>query len=130
MRKAKEFFKKNWKVISLWLIIILFIKVGFLYGIDKKITAIGIIIFGLITQAFTGLVGIIGFIPTVGPILAKILAWPIFATLNGLAFLVTFFALKRGQGKRVFDARVVVTIFLTGIIIGFILGNILASVSR
>ena len=95
------------------------------YGFDKKVTATALTVFGVTSGAFTGLVGAIGAVPLVGPIVAKVLMWPVFLTVNGLAYLVTFLAIRKRQARPVFDSRVLVTVFLVGLLIGIILGNLL-----
>jgi hypothetical protein len=116
--------RKYLNLIGIWLCLLLAIAASFVYHLDKKATAFFVIVFGFVTQAFTGLISIIGLMPVVGPVIAKVLAWPLFLTLNGLAYLITFFALGRGKKKRVLESRVLVTTFLFGILIGFLLGKI------
>ena len=118
-------FKFFIRLILLWILIFLFIEFSFIYGLDKKaITAI-VIIFGFLSQAFSGLLALIGLVPFLGPFLVKILSWPVFITINGLAYIVTFFAVKAGLAKEVIHSRLLVTIFLIGILLGFILGKVL-----
>lgn len=109
---------------ALWLGLLLAVAVSFIYHLDKKATAFLVVIFGFVTQAFSGLIAVIGLIPVAGPIIAKVLAWPLFFTLNGLAYLLTFMALGRGRKKQVIESRVLVTVFLVGVIVGFLLGRL------
>lgn len=112
------------RIILLWILMALFIKVGFIYGWDKKVMAAGVIVFGFISQAFAGLLAVIAMVPILGPILVRVLSWPVFLTINGLAYLVTFFAIKAGMVKDAVNSKVLVTMFLIGTLLGFILGKI------
>ena len=111
-------------MILLWILIALFIKFSFVYGLDKKDTTAGVIVFGFLTQAFTGLFALIGTIPFLGPLIVRVLSWPIFLTINGLAYLVTFFAIKSGLVKETINSKLIVTVLLIGVLLRFILGKI------
>ena len=125
MEKKVEKKKNYLPLIGIWFCIILAIIASSIYHLDKKATAFLLIVFGFLTQAFTGLVGLIALLPVVGPIIAKVLAWPLFLTLNGLAYLLTFVAIGKGQKKKVIESRILVTSFLIGVIAGFLLGRFL-----
>lgn len=116
--------KKYLRLVGLWLCIILALIASSTYHLDKKATAFLVVVFGFVTQAFTGLVGLIALFPVVGPVIAKVLAWPLFLTLNGLAYLLTFMAIGKGQKKKVIESRILVTSFLIGVIAGFLLGRL------
>ncbi len=121
----KQFFIKNRKLLLIWGIIILAIYIGVHFGMDKKIVTLGVIVFGIFTQAFAGLLGIIGVIPTIGPIIVKIASLPAIWITNALAYLVTLIALRKGAKIDVMKSRVLVVSFISGIVIGFILGKLL-----
>ena len=66
---------KNWKVmLPIWGLIVLFIWLGVHFGIDVKVIAGGVFLFGLLSNAFAWLLGIIAIIPVIGPLLVKILS--------------------------------------------------------
>jgi len=116
--------RKYLRLIGVWICIILAIKVSSIYHLDKKTITLFVVAFGFITQAFSGLVAVIGLLPIVGPVVAKVLAWPLFLTINGIAYLVTLVAVGKGKKKKVIESRILVTVFLVGVIIGFLLGKI------
>ena len=120
----KDFFLAFWKTILIWGIIGIIIFVGLHYNIDKTLIGGVVVIFGLITQAFVGLIGIIGLIPFIGPLIAKILALPVFWLINALGYFVSIVAIKKGYSKDVMTYRVMTVVFLIGIVIGFILGKL------
>ena len=121
----KDFFKTFWKTILLWIIIGVFISVALHYGVDKNIIGGAVVVFGIITQAFIGLLNIIGLIPLIGPIIAKVLALPLFWLINALGYFVSIVAIKRGYSKQVINYRILTVVLLVGIVIGFILGKLI-----
>lgn len=87
------------------------------------IALLGIVI-ELFSNMFTYLLAAIRSIPYIGPMITHIITWPIFITLNVTAYFVTLIVIRfKGMGM-VKDARIITTIFLIGILLGFILGRI------
>ena len=82
-----------------------------------------VVVFGLITQAFVGLISIVALVPLVGPIIAKLLALPIFWLINALGYFVSVIAIKKGYSKDVLNYRVLTIVLLIGIVIGYIIGK-------
>ena len=121
----KKFFIRNWKLSVVWGVIILAIFIGLHFGLNKKIMALGVIVFGIFTQAFSGLLGIIGVVPVIGPFIVKIVTLPAIWIANGLAYVVTLLALRRGAKLDILKSRVLVIAFVIGIVVGFILGKLL-----
>ena len=91
----KLFFQAFWKTILAWIILITFVVVAIHYHVDKSIIGGSVVIFGIISQAFIGLINIIGLIPLVGPIVAKILALPLFWIINALGYFVSIIFIYR-----------------------------------
>jgi hypothetical protein len=120
---VKEFFLTFWKTITTWIAIGLFIAIALHYHVDKTVIGGAVVIFGIITQAFIGLVNLIAFVPIVGPLIAKILALPLFWIINGLGYFLSIIAIKRGYSRDVINYRVLTVVLLIGIVIGFILGK-------
>lgn len=109
----------------IWLAIVIFAVVGIASGWDKQAVTFLVLIFGLISEAFIGIIGLIGLIPVIGPILAKVLALPFFWILNAIGYFLSFIAIKRGYSKTVLDYRILTVIFLIGIAVGFIIGKLI-----
>lgn len=114
-----------WRTILLLFFMIAFIVIASLFGLDEKIIALMVLIFGLISQAFAGLLSLIALIPLVGPIVVNLITLPFFIMVNGLAYLVTLIALRRGYTRQVIESRILTTTLLVGIAIGFLLGKLL-----
>ena len=123
-KKIKDFWVAYRKFILIWLVILLFTIVSIALGFDKKIIALVVILIGFLTQAFAGLIGMVGAIPSIGPMIVKVITLPFFIVLNAIAYLFTFFALRMGLKRDIVRARIIATAFLVGIVIGFILGRI------
>jgi hypothetical protein len=120
----KDFFRAFGKTILIWTIIALIIIVGLYFDVDRTLIGGVVVIFGLITQAFIGLVGLISLVPLVGPIIAKVLALPVFWLINSLGYFVSIIAIKRGYSKTVMSYRVLTVVLLIGVVIGYILGKL------
>jgi len=121
----KDFILAFWKTIVVWIIIGVFVTVALHYEVDKAVIGGVVVIFGLITQAFVGLVSIVALVPFVGPIVAKLLALPIFWLINALGYFVSIVAIKKGYSKHVLNYRVLTIVLLIGIVIGYIIGKLI-----
>jgi len=122
---VRDFFVAFWRTILIWCIIIIFIVIALHFNMDKTVIGGIVVVFGIITQAFTGLIGIISLIPLIGPLVAKILALPLFWLINALGYFVSILAIKKGFSKEVINYRILTIVLLVGIVIGFILGKII-----
>lgn len=123
--KMKKFFRNYGRTIIIWTLIFGFLLISIPLKWDKKMVAFLLFVFALLSQAFQSLIAFVNFIPHIGPHIARVLSLPLFWTLNGLAYLVTFSAMKVGNIKRAVESKVLVTAFLIGVIVGFIFGKII-----
>lgn len=87
------------------------------------IALVGIVV-NLFTNTFTYILALIQSIPYIGPMIANIITWPIFVTLNVVAYFVSLLVIRFRGVSMVKDARIITTIFLLGLLLGFILGRI------
>ena len=120
----KYFFLAFWKTIIVWIIIGVFVTVALHYEVDEAVIGGVVVIFGLITQAFVGLISIIALVPLIGPIIAKLLALPVFWLINAMGYFVSIVAIKKGYSKEVLNYRVLTIVLLIGIVIGYIIGKL------
>jgi len=124
-QKVVYFFRANYKIILIWIGILLFIKVAFYFHLQKSVIATFVVLFGLIAQAFTGLLSLISYIPFIGPMITKIISLPLFLLINGITYITTIvFIRKKGGKKDIVISRSLTNALLIGIIIGFILGKL------
>ena len=83
------------------------------------------LLFGVLSSLFAWVVGVLGLIPIVGPLIVKVLAIPLIWLLNAIGYLLSFVAIKRGYSKDVLTYRGLTIALIVGIIIGFILGHLI-----
>lgn len=124
MNKLKRFFSNYRNAIIAWIVIVLLIELGLHLSINKSIVAFVVVLVGVLGQAFGALIVWIGFIPIVGPIAAHVLSLPFIWLLNGVGYLVSVIAIKRGYSKDVLNYRIVTVTLLVGITLGYILGKL------
>jgi len=103
----------------------IFIYVGVYLQWDKEIMASLVVLFGIISHAFAGLVALITLIPFIGPLLIKVLSIPVFWLLNAGGYFVSILFVKKGFGASVVQGRVLTIVLLVGVVIGFILGKLI-----
>ena len=95
------------------------------FDVPKEIIAILTIVLSLFTKAFAGLGAVVTLIPVVGPLIVKVFALPFFWLVNGLGYIVSVIAIKKGYTKEMVRSRVLTLALLVGILIGYILGHLL-----
>lgn len=125
LRNIWKFFISFRKIFIIWIALALFVIVALALGLDQKGVAFLAIVFGLISQAFIGLINIIALIPIIGPLIAKVLALPFYWILNALGYFVSVIAIKKGYSKDVVNYRILTIVLLVGIVIGFVLGKLI-----
>ncbi len=123
--KVNNFLTQYKKHLILWALILVAIIIALALGIDKKILLIATVILGLFTHVFSGLGAIISMIPWVGPLIVKVFTIPFFWLLNAMGYFVSIIAIKKGYTKEVTSSRVLTIALLVGIVVGYILGNLI-----
>ena len=117
---------ENWKImLPIWGLIVVFIWIGLYFNIDAKVIAGSVLLFGLVSNAFTWFVGIIAMIPFVGPLIVRVLSLGLIWLLNAFGYLVAFVAIRRGYSKDVLTYRGMTIALIVGIVIGYVLGKLL-----
>ena len=125
MSEKKRFFKQYKFHLVLWLLIAAGIVVALQYGIDQKLVVLSTLILGIFTQVFAGLGALIAMVPIIGPFLVKIVTIPFFWLINALGHGVSIVAIKKGYSKELVQSRVLTVAILIGIVIGYIMGNLI-----
>nr|MEA2022031.1 hypothetical protein [Candidatus Caldatribacteriota bacterium] len=125
----KPGFKGNLEIIFTVLIMIGAFYILINFGVDKILTTTIVALLGIFIeiarQVFSQALFVIQSIPYIGPVIAKVIVWPFFITINGVAYLLTLFFIRIKGFKEVTNARILTTIFLIGILVGFILGRVI-----
>lgn len=94
-------------------------------GFDKDIVAAVLVVVGAATKILGLLSTLLAAIPFIGPFLAQILTLPFVLVVNALAYVVSFFALRRGETADAMRAKVIAWGVLIGFVLGFLLGRAL-----
>ena len=128
MSNLKIISNLKWKIV-LWILLFTMICLAFSYGkqygINERIIILATLVLGAFTQIFTGITSLIAIIPFFGPFILKVVSIPIFYFLNALGWVVSAIAIKKGYVNELSRSRTVTFALLVGIIIGYILGNII-----
>jgi hypothetical protein len=121
----RDFFLTFWKTIVIWILIVVFIIIALHFKVDKLIIGGIVVIFGLITEAFVGMIGLIHLIPFIGPIIAKLLALPLFWMIHSVGYFLSIIAIKKGYSREVINYKILTAVFIAGIVVGFIIARML-----
>ncbi|MEO0233690.1 MAG: hypothetical protein ABIN39_06460 [candidate division WOR-3 bacterium] len=121
----KDYYKRNKLLILIFLSLLLLVFIVFEFNLNKPIAALLILLVGMITHMFTELLALLALVPIIGPVLVKIISLPFIILLNGITYLVSFFALRKGYKMEMLKSRSFTTTLLLGILIGYILGKII-----
>ena len=113
------------KKFVLWVLVGGLISLALYYGIDKKLIVLVAFIIGVFTEIFAGIGILIAAIPVIGPMIIKIISIPIFWILNALGTLVSGLAIKKGYATELAKGRIMTLALLIGMIIGYIIGNLI-----
>lgn len=113
------------KKFIVWVVIGGLISVALYYGIDKKLIVFLAFIVGVFTEIFVGIGILVAAIPVIGPMIIKIVSIPIFWILNALGTLVSGLAIKKGYATELARGRIMTLALLIGMIIGYIIGNLI-----
>ena len=114
----------DWRImLPAILLIALMIYLGYFYQVDHKVIAGGTVVIGLLSGAFAWLVGIIGLVPIIGPILVKVLSIGFIWLLNAVGYVISYIAIKRGYSQDVLTYRGLTIALIVGIITGYIIAQ-------
>ena len=128
MNKITLVSKLKWKIL-VWIILVMALSLAFFYGkqygINQRIIILVTLALGTFTQIFSGITSLIALIPFFGPFILKVISIPIFYILNAMGWVVSVVAIKKGYVNELSKSRTITLALLVGIIIGYILGNII-----
>ena len=117
---------KNWKVmVPLWVAMVGLTWWAIESRVDASVIAGSVVVVGLVTNAFAWLLGFIGLVPIIGPLIVKLLSLGFIWLLNAVGYLVSFVAIKRGYSKDVLTYRGLTVAVIIGIVIGFLIGRLI-----
>jgi hypothetical protein len=116
---------RNWKVmLPLWIGMGGLAWLGLQFNVDRSVIAGSVIVVGLLSNAFAWLLGIIAWVPIIGPLIVKVLSIGFIWLLNAVGYLVSYIAIRRGYSRDVLTYRGLTVAIIVGIVIGFVLGRL------
>jgi hypothetical protein len=126
IRPPKTTWWKNWKImVPVWLAIGGMIWLGLYFNVDHRVLAGGVVVIGVLSNAFAWLVGIVVLVPIIGPLIVKVLSIGFIWLLNAIGYLVALVAIRRGYSKDVLTYRGLTVALIIGIVIGYIIGHVI-----
>ena len=123
--QLKTLLKIYYRKIFFWIFLSIIFVFSVQYGIDKKVVVFTAFVISVFTEVFVGLGAFIAAIPIIGPMIIKIVTIPVFWIFNAMGTLVSGLAIKKGYATEFAKGRVLTLALLIGIIIGYILGNLI-----
>ncbi len=129
LKRTAAFIKDTRRMLIVWTIIVAAVAGALFYEWDKQIVGGSVLLIGIISSAFSwlgaALLSMVGAIPLVGGFLATILSSSLLWIINGLGYFVSVIAIKAGHGKAVLNYRLLVIVFLTGLVTGWVVAKII-----
>lgn len=122
--KGKGGIRVNKKALFFVILLAIFAMVGRYLGVEGRIIAIVVLVVGWLSQAFAFLLGLVALVPVVGPLIVSIVTLPFFLMVNGIAYVVTLVAVRKGYVRSAVESRILVTALLVGMVIGYVLGRL------
>jgi len=126
--RFRDFIRGYGRQILFWLVLVGFVALGLQRHWKGSVIAAGVVLWWMMTHIFGVVFALlltwVGAFPIAGPVIIKLLTWPLFLLINGAAFFTSLVGVNIGKGRQVFEARVAATILMTGVLIGFLLGKI------
>jgi hypothetical protein len=120
----RQFSLKDWRImLPALLLIAALIYFGYKYHVDTRVIAGGSVVIGLLSGAFAWVVGLIGLVPILGPILVKVLSIGFIWLLNAVGYVIAYIAIKRGYSQDVLTYRGITIALIVGIVIGYIIAQ-------
>ncbi|HSI27943.1 MAG: hypothetical protein ACAH05_06545 [Methylophilus sp.] len=115
---------QDWKVmLPVAILIVGFLYWGLQHDWDVKMLAGVTVLVGLVSGVFVWIVGLIGLLPLIGPIIVKVLSFGFIWLLNALGYLISFIAIRRGYSKDVLTYRGLTLALMIGIVIGYVIAQ-------
>lgn len=116
--------KRSWPVMLLLAGgVVAMICTGVYFDLDTRVLAGLAVLVGLVSGLFVWLLGIIGLVPLIGPIIVKVLSLSFIWLLNAIGYLVSYIAIRRGYSRDVLTYRGLTIALLIGIVIGYIVAQ-------
>ena len=110
-------------MLPVFLVLAVLVYLGYRYHVDHRVIAGSAVVIGLLSGAFAWLVGVIGLVPIIGPIIVKVLSIGFIWLLNAVGYVISYIAIKRGYSQDVLTYRGLTIALIVGIIVGYIIAQ-------
>lgn len=115
---------QDWKImLPVAILIAAFLYWGVQQGWDVKMLAGVTVLVGLVSGVFVWIIGLIGLLPVIGPMIVKVLSFGFIWLLNALGYIISFVAIRRGYSKDVLTYRGLTLALMIGIVIGYVIAQ-------
>jgi hypothetical protein len=116
--------RASWKfMVPLWIALVTLVVVAYYRNWDARVVGGGALIVALLSNGIAWLAATIGLVPILGPLVVKILALPFIWLLNGIGYIISMVAIRRGFSKDVLTYRGLTIALIVGIVIGYVVGK-------
>lgn len=122
--KVKSFFANYESAIIAWFVMVAVVVLGLYLQLDETVLGAILLLIGLAGHVFSALLVWIALVPFAGPFIAKVLELPFLWIINGVGYLVSLVAIRRGYSKDVLTYRSITVALIVGIAIGYVLGKV------
>jgi hypothetical protein len=117
---------KNWKyMVPLWAVMACLVWWAIESSVEPTVIAGGVVVVGLVTNAFIWLLGLVGLVPVVGPIVVGLVTTGFLLLINAVSSIVSYIAIKRGYTRDMLTFKGVTIALIIGVAIGFIIGRLI-----
>jgi hypothetical protein len=108
----------------LWALIIVLTWLAFEARVEPTVIAGGVVVVGLVTNAFAWLLGLVGLVPVVGPVVVGLVTAGFVTVVSAVSSIIAFIAIKRGYTRDMLTFKGVTIALMIGIVMGFIIGRL------
>jgi len=113
-----------WKLmLPLSILLLAVIYAAWHFGWHAQAVTAGVLLLGVISHVLAWVLGVIGLVPFIGPLIVKVLSLSFIWLLNAIGYLVSYTAIKRGYTKDVLTYRGLTIALIVGIVIGYVAGH-------
>ena len=110
-------------MVPLWVALVTLVVVSYYRHWDANLVVGGALIVALLSNAIAWLAATVGLIPILGPLIVKILALPFIWLLNGIGYIISLVAIRRGFSRDVLTYRGLTIALIVGVVIGYVVGK-------
>ena len=117
---------KNWKfMVPVWAVMACIVWWAIESRVEPTVIAGGVVVVGLVTNAFAWLLGLVAIVPVVGPLVVAAFTTGFLMLINAISSIIAYVAVKRGYTRDMLTFKGVTITLIIGVAIGFIIGRLI-----